>query len=457
MDAEEIAALAAGMGKALADSLAANEEAKEARAEAAKKAKADAAESRRIAEKRSKALHTVLDVCDREQKIIASQVENSVARYCDKARRDAIEPLKKDPRMPRTIDYLKRYSALVGVQDRQAVLERLQSTIDLANEILDGAGGVDIKAAMTEAGAAVAERVGKLNGIRVSEADPVPTVNDDAVENFADSDSQSSQSDVSCAIEEAFAAILGELPDVEAQLADEIEAKKAREAVVDKQIEEATKAAMEAADSIFRRNAEAVAGAEFLIDQQEPFGGGVIVKLAKDVDQVKALSVEVGRSFKTFKQVVQDNGLFAAFASENAYGACNGYRSDWWWGDEIYVNYDGAIPGRQKYNDIPVAVEEDEGGDTLDKSIERMRSFNEQKYWGMLDDDFQVHVDAFWYGFKKLMVNVNGLFEVDLRAFGNYYDKVRAAAKAKAKALGMQMDSYQAERFCKEVAERSRG
>ena len=43
MDAEEIAALAAGMGKALADSLAANEEAKEARAEAAKKAKADAA------------------------------------------------------------------------------------------------------------------------------------------------------------------------------------------------------------------------------------------------------------------------------------------------------------------------------------------------------------------------------------------------------------------------------
>lgn len=457
MDAEEIAALAAGMGKALADSLAANEEAKEARAEAAKKAKADVAESRRIAEKRSKALHTVLDVCDREQKIIASQVENSVARYCDKARRDAIEPLKKDPRMPRTIDYLKRYSALVGVQDRQAVLERLQSTIDLANEILDGAGGVDIKAAMTEAGAAVAERVGKLNGIRVSEADPVPTVNDDAVEDFADSDSQSSQSDVSCAIEGAFAAILGELPDVEAQLADEIEAKKAREAVVDKQIEEATKAAMEAADSIFRRNAEAVAGAEFLIDQQEPFGGGVIVKLAKDVDQVRALSVEVGRSFKTFKQVVQDNGLFAAFASENAYGACNGYRSDWWWGDEIYVNYDGAIPRRQKYNDIPIAVEEDEGGDTLDKSIERMRSFNEQKYWGMLDDDFQVHVDAFWYGFKKLMVNVNGLFEVDLRAFGNYCDKVRAAAKAKAKVLGMQMDPYQAERFCKEVAERSRG
>ena len=86
-----------------------------------------------------------------------------------------------------------------------------------------------------------------------------------------------------------------------------------------------------------------------------------------------------------------------------------------------------------------------------------MRSFNEQKYWGMLDDDFQVHVDAFWYGFKKLMVNVNGLFEVDLRAFGNYYDKMRAAAKGKAKTLGMQMDPYQAERFCKEVGERSRG
>lgn len=47
------------------------------------------------------------------------------------------------------------------------------------------------------------------------------------------------------------------------------------------------------------------------------------------------------------------------------------------------------------YDDIPADMEEDEGGDTLEKSIDRMRQFNKQKYWGLLDVDFSQHIDAF--------------------------------------------------------------
>lgn len=63
MDAEEIAVLAAGLGKALADGLAANEAAKEEKDRAEKRVNADVAEAERIAKKKSEALHEVLSEC----------------------------------------------------------------------------------------------------------------------------------------------------------------------------------------------------------------------------------------------------------------------------------------------------------------------------------------------------------------------------------------------------------
>mgnify|MGYP004673245835 CR=1 FL=1 len=53
------------------------------------------------------------------------------------------------------------------------------------------------------------------------------------------------------------------------------------------------------------------------------------------------------------------------------------------------------------------------------------------------------------------MVNVNGLFEIDSRAFDLYCGSVREAAMAKVQTIGMQMDAYQAGRFCEEVDRRA--
>ena len=99
-------------------------------------------------------------------------------------------------------------------------------------------------------------------------------------------------------------------------------------------------------------------------------------------------------------------------------------------------------------------MHEDKGGDSLERVIKRMRAFNKERYWGMLDDDFSQHVNAFWYGFKKLMENTNALFKVDSQAFSAYLDTVRDQAQSAAASLCSRMDYSQVSEFCNEIKKR---
>ena len=152
--------------------------------------------------------------------------------------------------------------------------------------------------------------------------------------------------------------------------------------------------------------------------------------------------------------MVRDNGLLAAFSEEGSYGSCSGYVIDAWWTDMIEDEYIGLKPGEGEYGDIATDVCEDKGGDSLERTIERMRAFNKQRYWGMLDDDFSQHVNAFWCGFKKLMENTNALFKVDSQAFSAYLDAVRDQATSAATSLCSRMDHSQVSEFCNEIKKR---
>ena len=44
---------------------------------------------------------------------------------------------------------------------------------------------------------------------------------------------------------------------------------------------------------------------------------------------------------------------------------------------------------------LPPTRAKTRAGDSLERTIERMRAFNKQRYWSMLDDDFSQHVNAF--------------------------------------------------------------
>jgi hypothetical protein len=119
--------------------------------------------------------------------------------------------------------------------------------------------------------------------------------------------------------------------------------------------------------------------------------------------------------------------------------------------------FEGEIPGRKKVKDIATDVEEDEGGDSLAKSVERMRDFNKKRYWGMLDDEFDEHVEAFWYGFKKLMEGVNGLYRLNPSAFNKYCNDIAEAAQEAAIEVGAgYMDTHQADEFVKEIDSRAK-
>lgn len=398
----------------------------------------------------SDALHEVVDLYGKAQKKRASSVKRAVSSYCAKAREKALAPLEKDVRMPRSINYLERYGALLGIDNRRDVLRGLESTIDLADQIIQDANGVDVSAALVESASRYVDSIMALCAIRVPEAG-------------RDGESQESlKADLvglspdelvaASAIHQAFSESLEQVSK-SGHFSQELEALQVDGIDFERQLQIAIYAGAEAAESFSRAQALDVAGETCNFERPLDFDDDAVCKAAVDFDAVRDLAAEVRISFNTFSEVVKDNGLFAAFAGENSYGSCNGFHYESWWDDLCFDEYMGKIPGRSTYEDIPTFIEEDEGGDSLETAVSRMREFNKVRYWGLLDDDFQQHVDAFWYGFKKLMLAVNGLFELDLGSFKKYCADVDKAAQSRAYELGLRMDSAQVEGFAGAVKE----
>ena len=342
------------------------------------------------------------------------------------------------------------------MEDRSEVLRRLDQTIALAETILDETDGIDVDAALTEAAEAYTEKVQRLNGITVVAAEE--QVADETALPLRTTIAAKAESDEEFerTIEDAFNEAFGAISEAEEEQAAIVADQDARAEQLASQLQEAMAAAEKATKEARRRAAESVAGNVLTLPERPAFDGSAVLAAELDVDQVRELCAEVRKSFRTFRQVVQDNGLFAAFASEGTFGACRGWRFGFWWDDFLYdmSEYEGEIPGRKSVQDIPCDIEEDEGGDTLARSIERMGEFNKRRYWGMLDDDFDGHIEAFWYGFKKLMENVNGLYRLNPSAFNEYCNELAEDAKQATLDVGAaSMDAHQVNEFCKAIGE----
>lgn len=434
MDANEIATLAQGLGAALADGLARNEA-----------ARAEAAEAKEAAAKRSEALKGVLRRAEREWRESGQWAAGAVADYCDALRNRTFKELKKDSRMPQTVNYLERYNALTTMQDRNEVLRLIGATLDKADRIVADAPQVDVAAAVADAARAYAQGLAGLNGIQIKAAEDA---DDEGAAVFADAGAIADFSDASdlAALEAAFMRGMGDIPAAELSCLADVQAAEARLQDLGNQIGAATKAAAEEVGSLRHQRARGVAGWVYDVGELPGFSAKVSCGCVEDPAQVVELAAEVRRSFATYKQVVQDNGLFGAFSNEGSYGACKPSLNPWWWGF-----WDDDEDERDEYSDIATSVEEDEGGDDLPTSIRRMKEFNKQRYWGLLDDDFQRHVDAFWYGFKKLMEHVNGLFKLDVEPFDLYCSALAEQAQERAASLGARMNGEQLDAFCKDV------
>ena len=112
------------------------------------------------------------------------------------------------------------------------------------------------------------------------------------------------------------------------------------------------------------------------------------VQLMYSKGQLRALYALVLAAYEKYKKCVEDNNMFAAFASDSDYGslrslAFSQYRRRFGEDEEESLNPKNA---ESAYQEI----------------MEYMTSHNAEKYMGLLDEDFVPHVDAFWHGLEVL-------------------------------------------------------
>ena len=166
------------------------------------------------------------------------------------------------------------------------------------------------------------------------------------------------------------------------------------------------------------------------------------------------LLAQVKKSFETYRRVVADGGLFCAFGAGSPHGICRGssyFDYDDRFDEDVLVGeYDGATRHNVRREvAIPELVDEAsaDGGDSLEVAVARMREFNGRRYDGVLDEDPARHVNAFWYGLKKLSQYCEAAVRVDERAWDCFIDKVQFAYDEPVGRLATQMDDKQAAAF----------
>lgn len=103
-------------------------------------------------------------------------------------------------------------------------------------------------------------------------------------------------------------------------------------------------------------------------------------------EQLRDLYNLVLVAYSKYKKCVEDNNMFAAFSSTSDYGMMTDYWRRWL--------------SRLSRNDDEDAEKKEDP--QFEKVIEYMKEYNAQKYFGILDEDFVPHVDAFWYGLQML-------------------------------------------------------
>lgn len=388
------------------------------------------------------------------QESFENTARNDVLRRADRGRWAAaaffravsgrrLQALRADLRMPQTINYVQRYQAFTRMQDRKQMLARLEQTVQLSSKILDAVPRLNPDEACREAARGIRldvqvcanVPVPLAKGAKEGEKPPAfpgakPVIRSldgvlrAAFDDNAQSFSRKTPQEVS---EEEFG-----------KLCDRLWSR------------------LDQAFVAFRDEQAVLVGGKTLSpDKLEEYDGSVAYQLRYDPGDLRLLLEEVQRSLETFKQVVADNGLFAAFLDESAYGQCCGYACGWVgeFGEEVFASYSGANPQVSSGGSIPLAFEEDEGGDSPLKAVERMKSFNRKRYFGMLDDQFSFHVEAFWYGFRKLMEFTNDLVEVDSGAFRDYLSMTRETLKDQAALLGASMDDEQLDQWEEELVD----
>lgn len=350
----------------------------------------------------------------------------------------------------------RRYAAFLRMEDKAELLARLEQTLAFIEVKLRANTASRVRAAYDAAGSLVLQDAARLSDVRVVEA--VPLDADLLCTQLEQLRCAADATDLAGMITATFESELiatgprgadGFTGDLAGDVADDVALE--RELT---NVRGAAQRARLAAQAYRAERAARVAGSTVEpVSLPEP--ACVACEAACDTGGgLSELLAQVRKSFETYRRVVADGGLFCAFGSGSPHGICRGSsyldydsRLD---EDVLVGEYDGATRHDVRREvPIPELVDEAsaEGGDSLEVAVARMCEFNGRRYDGVLDEDPVRHVNAFWYGLKKLSQYCEAAVRVDERAWDCFIDKVQFAYDEPVGRLATQMDDKQVAAF----------
>lgn len=345
----------------------------------------------------------------------------------------------------------RRYAAFLRMEDKTELLARLEQTLAFIEVKLRANTADRVRAAYDAAGALVLQGAARLSDVRV--ADAVPLDADLLCTQLEQMRCSADATDLAGMITATFES---ELAATGSQDAGASAGDVASDVALERELTNVRGAAQRArlAAQAYRAERAARVAGSVVEPASLPEPVCVACKVACDAGLLSELFAQVKQSFETYRRVVADGGLFSAFGTGSPHGICQGtsyFDYDSRCDEEVLVGeYDGATRHNVRREvAIPELVDEAsaEGGDSLEIAVARMREFNGRRYDGVLDEDPSRHVNAFWYGLKKLSQYCETAVRVDERAWDCFIDKVQYAYDEPVGRLATQMDDKQVAAF----------
>lgn len=400
---------------------------------------------------RSRELLGVIGGVEAAERAARESAVKAVDGYVRRVEFDSLARARKQVGVVGPLQMERRYAAFLRMEDKAELLARLEQTLAFI-EVKLRANTVDrVRAAYDAAGAMVLQDVARLSDVRVVDAAPLDA--DLLCTQLEQLRCADDATDLAGMITATFES---ELSATGLQGADGFASDLAGDVALECELTNVRGAAQRArlAAQAYRAERAARVAGSTVEPVSLPEPARVAIETTCDTGELSELLTQVKKSFETYRRVVADGGLFCAFGSGSPHGICRG---------SSYIDYDsrldedllvGEYDGATRHDvrreaPIPELVDEAsaDGGDSLEVAVARMREFNGRRYDGVLDEDPARHVNAFWYGLKKLSQYCEAAVRVDERAWGCFIDKVQFAYDEPVGRLAKQMDDKQVAAF----------
>lgn len=328
----------------------------------------------------------------------------------------------------------RRYAAFLRMEDKAGLLTRLEQTLAFIEVKLRANTADKVRAAYDAASALVLQDVARLGDVHV--VDAVPLDADLLCTQLEQMRCAADATDLAGMIIATFESELSATGPQRADgFVDNVVGDVAGDVALERELTNVRGAAQRArlAAQAYRAERAARVAGSTVEPVSLPESACVACETACDAGELSELLAQVKKSFETYRRVVADGGLFCAFGTGSPHGVCSGLS---------YFDYDSRLD-----EDVLVGEASADGGDSLEVAVARMREFNGRRYDGVLDEDPARHVNAFWYGLKKLGQYCEAAVRVDERAWDCFIDKVQFAYDEPVGRLAAQMDDKQVAAF----------